>query len=98
MLMENFHLQKHEAQLTSEKLLQMSPLELKSLNSLVEEEYRNCPHCKSITFCRHSIGGSGNDPVDDFRLICPKCGEIDQFVHVDMGNDQETCPWCGLKA
>jgi hypothetical protein len=59
----------------------------------------NCKVCGSKPHCLHNIGSSGNNSVDDFRLICPKCGEIDQFVHVDMcGNDIETCPWCGQPA
>ena len=84
-------------ELSSEELLKLSPDHLRSLKSRVEEEHQKCPSCGSTVFCKHSIGGSGNDPVDDFRLICPECGEIDQFSHVDMGNNPGTCPWCGMK-
>jgi hypothetical protein len=54
-----------------------------------------CSKCGLQLYCSHDVGGSGNDPVDDFRLFCPQCGEVNKFVHTDMGNDQETCPWCG---
>ena len=60
--------------------------------------FPKCNKCGSDTFCKHSIGSSGCDPVDDFRLICPNCGQIDMWCHVDMGNDAETCPWCGKLA
>lgn len=60
----------------------------------VHDEYKRCPKCKALTHCEHEVGSSGNDSVDDFRLICPNCGELAQFVHVDMGNDKETCPYC----
>lgn len=68
------------------------------MESNVLNEQGNCKRCGAKPSCWHDLGSSGNDIVDDFRLICPNCGEINKFVHVDMGNDQETCPWCGQPA
>jgi len=96
LFLKKFDLKEYVA-LSSEELLKLSPNHLRSLKSRVEEEHQKCPACGNTTFCRHSIGRSGNDPVDDFRLICPECGEIDQDITIDMGNDPETCPWCGMK-
>ena len=83
--------------LSSEEILKLNP---KNLNALAEGSLNFVGVCKcgSNKYCLHLVGSSGCDSVDDFRLICPTCGELDQFVHVDMGNDQETCPWCDKKA
>lgn len=67
-------------------------------NKKILDDNGNCIKCGAKPNCKHATGGSGGDAVDDFRLICPNCGEIDHFIHVDMGSDMETCPWCGKKA
>ena len=62
--------------------------------------FPKCETCGSDTHCEHGGFWLACDFIDDFKLVCPVCGEINFFRHVRMylNVDADACPWCGKLA